>query len=482
MFKRLSLFLIVVLTLMLAGCLIKGRVVDQNGAGVAGVTITLSGYTSMTTTTDSNGDYQFGTLDNLLTAGSYTVTPSGDFIPESRDITINSITIENGVVVPWPVTGVSFSSINFLDEEEQSFLTNQELSEIVELDISQLIAKGLTLLNTHQVLKSEVYFKVAWYKSQGIVSNDADTARFFYTITRVAAVVFDIQADENDEGLHDFGDILDAFGVGVLDRDLLGETGIVFPTTLPNTSPSGADLQDFLYNVVRPELIAAVETLDEISPSFNKTWSEPIDNTSVESDYGDVLTGKALLKCAISIILIQYAYDLDFDVAALVNTNVTTIETFLSANTKFFTLGNSIYLQNAKTYIGEAANDIESAIDTIQTETDGQLDDLVTLADMSAEEILEAKEAILALKQALKGSNTTYDEGTDSHSDDTIFNISPFFSGINLRSLLPSFSDDDPIGLLPDTSFGGILLQLEGLNPGTLNEDANANGTADIFE
>jgi len=93
---------------MLAGCLIKGRVVDENGAGMAGVTVTLSGDASITTKTGSNGDYQFGTLHNLLTAGSYTVTLSGDITPAIKNVPIANETLENGDVVPRPVVGVDF--------------------------------------------------------------------------------------------------------------------------------------------------------------------------------------------------------------------------------------------------------------------------------------------------------------------------------------------------------------------------------------
>jgi hypothetical protein len=55
--------------------IIKGQV-TENGTGMAGVVITLSGSTSATTTTDQSGNYQFS---NLLAGGNYTVTPSSPF-------------------------------------------------------------------------------------------------------------------------------------------------------------------------------------------------------------------------------------------------------------------------------------------------------------------------------------------------------------------------------------------------------------------
>ena len=79
MFRRSFLCLLIMSSLVLSGCIIKGKIVDQNGIGVEGVTITLSGTASMSTATDSSGNYQLGTLDNMISEGNYTVTPSRCF-------------------------------------------------------------------------------------------------------------------------------------------------------------------------------------------------------------------------------------------------------------------------------------------------------------------------------------------------------------------------------------------------------------------
>jgi hypothetical protein len=50
---------------------ISGKV-TQNGAGISGVTVSLSGKSSSSATTDSSGDYRFSGLSN----GTYTITPS----------------------------------------------------------------------------------------------------------------------------------------------------------------------------------------------------------------------------------------------------------------------------------------------------------------------------------------------------------------------------------------------------------------------
>jgi len=100
--------------LVFSGCIIKGKVVDENGRGLAGVTVTLSGEASMTTTTDRRGFYQFGTMDSTLSEGSYSVTPSKpgySFTPTVRNVTITTGTLEGYGEVPWPVGHVVFTDV-----------------------------------------------------------------------------------------------------------------------------------------------------------------------------------------------------------------------------------------------------------------------------------------------------------------------------------------------------------------------------------
>ena len=114
MFKKSFLYLAIVSTLIFSGCFISGRVVDENGAGVAGVTVTLSGDQSRTTTTDSDGKYRFGELlafFDIIPAGSYTVTPSKcghSFTPATADVTIVSQSLGDLEDIPGPRINVNF--------------------------------------------------------------------------------------------------------------------------------------------------------------------------------------------------------------------------------------------------------------------------------------------------------------------------------------------------------------------------------------
>lgn len=110
MFSRLLLYLMIASS-MFTGCIIKGKIVDKNGVGVAGVSVTLNGDASMTTKTDSNGDYRFGTLSNMLLAGNYVVTPSGfgySSTPPTRDVTLTTLTLEGLEEIPGPVSDADF--------------------------------------------------------------------------------------------------------------------------------------------------------------------------------------------------------------------------------------------------------------------------------------------------------------------------------------------------------------------------------------
>ena len=77
---------------------ISGQVTSENGSGLSGVTMALSGASSATTITDANGNYTFTGLDN----GSYTITPSRTgftFSPTSS---------------PQTVSGANKTAVNFI--------------------------------------------------------------------------------------------------------------------------------------------------------------------------------------------------------------------------------------------------------------------------------------------------------------------------------------------------------------------------------
>jgi len=129
MFNKFFLYMVIVSTLICAGCVIEGKVVDENGEGLPAVKVALSGDQSRLTTTDKHGIYYFGDLWKLdfIPVGSYTVTPSKSgygIAPVSRNVTITTQALGKLEDAPWPEKGVDF---------EASLLPNipEEWTEIV---------------------------------------------------------------------------------------------------------------------------------------------------------------------------------------------------------------------------------------------------------------------------------------------------------------------------------------------------------------
>lgn len=90
---------------------ISGTVRTSGGSPISGVTITLSGNATRTTTTDTNGNYTFTGLVN----GNYTVTPSKTgytFSPASRPVTINNTNVTGQDFTG--VAGITYSIAGFV--------------------------------------------------------------------------------------------------------------------------------------------------------------------------------------------------------------------------------------------------------------------------------------------------------------------------------------------------------------------------------
>ncbi len=415
---------------------------------------------------------------------------------------------QNITPTPTPTPG---ALTDILTDEEAAQLSAQERQEANTLSGAELTQRGLAQLSAEEILKTKVYFKLAAHYFGNQTSNDADTARFFYGLSQVLALAYDSGSDTQrtvraaavgyDGDLLDFGDLLDAFNyptgpVGETEDPRAPENLDVelFPSLLPGNSPSGAQLQAFLDDVVMTDLEGALDALQSVATTFNATWTDPYSGTATESDYGDVLAARAALKAAMAAIMILNAQNLDIDIdnEDLIeyhddlldqDEQANSIQTFLLRNPEFFTpIADSILMQSAKSTLIDASADLLSAMDFIATETDSQADDWINLIDSTPEEIAEAKSLITAARTSLnEGTDFTIDHDTELSSDDTVINPAPFFSGLNFRSLLPAFVGDAPQSF-PDPALGGVIVRYEGSDPSIFNEDIDGFGTPDILE
>lgn len=133
---------------------ISGQI-TTDGTGLSGVTMGLSGTSTGTTTTDSNGNYSFASLSN----GSYTVKPSlsgYSFYPVYRNVNISGASetatdfIAESIQLEKPNTNNVYGEIILPDQSPidlsslkvQSFLTNVNVSSSGYFNDLQVIDEG----------------------------------------------------------------------------------------------------------------------------------------------------------------------------------------------------------------------------------------------------------------------------------------------------------------------------------------------------
>lgn len=182
--------------------------------------------------------------------------------------------------------------------------------EILEHVLKQLITAGLDALKAGWVHGAKSYFEDAEDLAGNSSSGDADAARFFYALTRVAVLWLDYYSDEMPDNFpNPLVDILDNFGSAAEDAKGPDPDAMLFAGALPANPDAAADLLCFLSNVAVAELEGALGNLDAVSEAFNKQWMEPNNHHIVESDYSDVLFLKATFKAILAYIFSQNACD-----------------------------------------------------------------------------------------------------------------------------------------------------------------------------
>jgi hypothetical protein len=297
----------------------------------------------------------------------------------------------------------------------------------------------------------------------------------------VAALGFDTLSDGNTQDMDRLGDLLDLFGV----EDGPGRANwelMVTPDTLNDNSPTGNEVRDFFYNVVKPELQAAVANLDAVSSSFESTLTDSFDqNSLLEVDKGDALFFAGLFNSMLAEMAIQRAYNLDGDIDSPFNVeanndplsnngNEPSIESFLNANQDFLKLADATKLAEAKASVSAALGDMDGAIDSILAETDDQTDDMITI-DATVNTV-EIKTWISETQASINGDSPNIGQ--------VALNLQLFFdNGVDIRNQLPTFSGNNASSNFIDPTAGGVIDDTVSLD---LNEDSNADGIPDIAQ
>lgn len=362
-------------------------------------------------------------------------------------------------------------------------------------------------------------------KLSGSTSNDADTVRFYGALSRVLGLALDTQTDGQNNGINNFSDVLDGFGVPSDYATRNDSEAIALPETcvpaldwwgnpiqdcttdyFPVTAPTSGQLFSLLDTVVREQLLKAIADLGSIGQGFSHVKVDPVDASNTVMDYGDVLFLRAVAHGLLAQMTLERAYDLDLDIAKTFNegkADTLTVQQFLADNPTIGTLNAGVYvaeLTQAKLDLRTALQTMQAAVDWIEAETGDQTNHLITFynisyqcewsstlnqticaeVDTTVEDIADFRDTLAKALIGLDAPVTVDDNDTPADiADDTIIDFSKIFAGIDFRQLLPGFTGDTANGLFPDPTMGGVLVQAPEFY---INEDRDGNGIPDLAE
>jgi len=296
-------------------------------------------------------------------------------------------------------------------------------------------------------------------------------ANLFYAVTRIGAFALETGSGGSLETLRD---IFEAFGMTRNSNNFLDD-GPPYdsPSELPGNSPSGEAIRQFLAGPYITLLNGALANLAKIS---NNTFN--ISLTAVETgdqvlevDYGDVLMFKAMLNANKCLVLIMSSYNLNVDIDAMadkisndqININTDLLKTY----PEFLKLisGGGTILGTAETALLDTINSYLDASAFIRSETDYQMNDLITMDSEDIGDEALFRQNLNELRASLNQNRTADLTDNEEHLS---LNLNPFFgygSGpYNLRDFLPLFNPcNDPQnstmghGIGDDPTLGGIL-------------------------
>lgn len=288
-----------------------------------------------------------------------------------------------------------------------------------------------------------------------VTQKDKDTLNFFYAFSRVVLLANPLTDSNPDNGLQRLSDVLDAL------HD-------------PDTTLSGSDLQQFIYQRAGAELLNAIAALDEVSVGFDLALT--YDGTDTEFDHTDVLYLKAIGHAALFQANLLQGLNLNADIKAIASSEGKTVQKVMDDHPELLTTKDTEALASAKAFAILAVNGMKEAIAAMEDEIDAQDDDFINFYEVDAlEQDAMIAEAIADLNKVLELLNGPTDV---TSGDQTItVDLTKFFAGTTeLNNLLPTFTGDTP-GMFPDPTLDGILSTDIGLNV-----DRYQDGIPDIIQ
>jgi hypothetical protein len=330
----------------------------------------------------------------------------------------------------------------------------------------------------------------AYQSFQDIVDREPthQLGNFGLAITRIAAVLTNLNPGTDSSKLDTMKEILDRAGFSPEGRDLSNFTASL-PTinrtiygysyfytvscvVWSNDTPTPNELRAYLNERLVPQIKAALDHLNVITPGFRFTLPRPIviKGTSVsgEVDYGDVSALKAALHGVLAFLTLLNAYDIEFDLDDLVNNarcakvdpttyHSISAQAFAERYPNLGTLsdGYASALSDLKAHATAMMDDAIAAMDTVHNETDVQSNDLVTIDPLT---FASDRAFLEQIKASLNGEETlSFSDGRT-----LTLNLAPIFAGIHLRSYLPTLMGNQAVyasirAAGYDSTFGGVL-------------------------
>jgi hypothetical protein len=304
----------------------------------------------------------------------------------------------------------------------------------------------------------------AYQSFQAIVAQDPanNLGNLGLAISRIAAVLTDLNPGTDPARLETMKEILDRLGFGQNNRELWAFRARppVFTVNgvscfrLPEDSPTSEELRAYVNGRVAPQIQAALAHLGAITPSFSYTPAQPImvNNSPVtgEIDYSDVLVLKTTLRALLTFVTFVNAYDIDVDVDKLFNNyrcdtvapntyqHPTRQALLFDQYPNFGKMVNRTALTGLKALAIATLDEAIAALRAMKDETDNQSDDLFTIDPTTFGTDLGVLQTI---KQSFNGTVTLALSDGSSFTWNTV----PLFVGTNLRDYVPTLNGNSVV-------------------------------------
>ena len=150
---------------------ITGRVVDASGVGVSGVTVSLSGSQSATSTTDGNGKYVFNFVN---TQGTHTVTPAKtglSFTPQNKTFS-NPTWNQSATFITSSTANASDDAAFFVSQHYNDFLNREPDAPGLAFWINEITSCGgnAQCVEVKRINVSAAFFLAIEFKETGFLA------------------------------------------------------------------------------------------------------------------------------------------------------------------------------------------------------------------------------------------------------------------------------------------------------------------------